>query len=392
MSLSIYAIKFERMQILEQGKACACFWGVMPLRLSKDVSDELYELLKEGENNGASFYEPYYEAVVNYQKKVEQILDCPNISRKKWMGTLKEEHQEPFEDYYNEENQYLMEFSCPITFEVFLPVLDRSYDFAVRYNDKVSTKFRVIYNGIVFLAYCKIHQDETEIEFLGPEIREYLAKKLSCQWWKAVVIPPCPLRETFYVLSHSEWNKRDWEEYYAGKILEDIYYTEDNEIEDIMYHLFCLNSFLVSYFGSLMSRKDALEKTTHTIQELHSEVSEEYCKLSSDTLWRGNKKVAKQIFQLLEELYHYDKQFYDYEKQKKSFREFAECEPHSKELALYCISEYDYVPFPQDSIKNSLAHISNELSYRKTNAYVLVATLIGAAAAFLGSLLSTFFG
>ena len=149
MSLSIYAIKFERMQILEQGKACACFWGVMPLRLSKDVSDELYELLKEGENNGASFYEPYYEAVVNYQKKVEQILDCPNISRKKWMGTLKEEHQEPFEDYYNEENQYLMEFSCPITFEVFLPVSDRSYDFAVRYNDKVSTKFQVIYNGIV---------------------------------------------------------------------------------------------------------------------------------------------------------------------------------------------------------------------------------------------------
>ena len=160
----------------------------------------------------------------------------------------------------------------------------------------------------------------------------------------------------------------------------------------MVYHLFCLNSFLVSYFGSLMSRKDALEKTTHTIQELHSEVSEEYCKLSSDTLWRGNKKVAKQIFQLLEELYHYDKQFYDYEKQKKSFREFAECEPHSKELALYCISEYDYVPFPQDSIKNSLAHISNELSYRKTNAYVLVAALIGAAAAFLGSLLSTFFG
>ena len=153
-------------------KAFACFWGAMPLRLSKKVFDELDDLWKEGEKKDISFYEPYYEKVVLYQKRIEQILSCADITNIEWLGTLEEEHNEPFEDSMNTENEYLMSFSCPIAFDVFLPVTSRKYSFAIRYNSHVSTQFRVIYDGVIFLAYSPIVNSVDEVDNLGSEIRE----------------------------------------------------------------------------------------------------------------------------------------------------------------------------------------------------------------------------
>lgn len=235
----------------------------------------------------------YYEQVVNIHRDVEAVLrKCPDVKNMRWLGDLREEHFEPFEhDNADEDDRFLQEASAFLYFELFIPKSERRYAFEVRYHDNVIEKAHVIYNGALFLAFAEVN-DETSTAFFGQEIREFLARRLASDRWKALVVPPCPLHPDILVSASSDSEGFDIKTDEENDIAVVLPLSETKKPLDFFEHFLFDNSFSISHFLSVCTTAQRAERISRLIENILSSLTDTYAQLLTLPWYRLRKKLS----------------------------------------------------------------------------------------------------
>jgi hypothetical protein len=234
----------------------------------------------------------FYEQTVNTHRDVESVLkECPDIKNMRWLGDLREEHFEPFEHENSDGNdQFLQEASAFLYFELFIPKSERHFAFEVRYHEKVIEKAHVIYNGALFLAFAET-TDETSTAFFGQEIREFLARRLTSDRWKALVVPPCPLHPTILVSAAPDSEAPCITTDDDGDIAVALPISEAKNPIDFFESFLFDNSFSIGHFLSVCTTAQRTEKTSRSIENIVDRLTEGYAELLALPWYRLRKKL-----------------------------------------------------------------------------------------------------
>ncbi len=367
-------------------KAYVYYFGSILLKLENAVDEELAQLWELKESDSNINEEIYYEKVLLYQNKILDVLNQPYISNVRFFDKLEMAHREPI-NIYGSEDEYLMRFSSPVSFDVELPINNRKYKFPIRNDKNLVKKFSVIYDGAVFLAYAPIFSEYNEAYYLAPEIRCFLEKTLNCEFWNAKSIPPCPIRDSFYM--ESESNRYDDTLYlklYTENI-STITYENDAEVINIMEEIFYENESLIEGFISIMSLKHYIEKICWEIEDNYTNVAVEFKNYYSKIIKiKLGNKIRKIIFNLYELLYHYDFYMYEFNKNKTFLLKSISISDNDS-LKKHIENEIKINNFPQENILSTIKHIEETIGSTKSNYYGIIGAIIGALAAILTTIL-----
>ncbi|MFO7970804.1 MAG: hypothetical protein R6U40_03540 [Desulfobacterales bacterium] len=235
----------------------------------------------------------YYEQTVNIHRDVEAVLrKCPDVKNIRWLGDLREEHFEPFEhDNVDEDDRFLQEASAFLYFELFIPKSERRYAFDVRYHDNVLEKAHVIYNGALFLTFAEI-KDETSTAFFGQEIREFLARRLVSNRWKALAVPPCPLHPDILITASSNSEGLDIRTDEENDIAVVLPLSETKNIVDFLEYFLFENSFSISHFLSVCTKEQRTETISRLIENILDSLTDTYAELLKLPWYKFRKKLS----------------------------------------------------------------------------------------------------
>jgi len=363
------------------------FYGTIVLRLEESIAKELDSIWQTGENSSQAYYKPYYDRVLELQNQMHNILNRKKgVKNVRWSETLTKEHFDPFENHANPDEEYLMQFSSPILFDVELPLNKRKYKLSLENSKGYVQNYSVIYNGVVFLAYAFVEDDYSDVD-LAPEIRESLEEVLQDYIWTPTAIPPCPIRMKFFVQSFEEANDEELIADNVGLILDETTYESTNDIEDIMLNLFYGNAFYVADFCSLMSLKSQSEQLTWAISSSFDEIQENFKIITRHRYSKKkNKALRRDIFDIYQLLYEYDKALFEYHSDEGLLSKAIDtCEFISPYIRNYILSELSIREYNQNNILNSLSYVEDRLSENRTIRSSISSALIGGFAGFITS-------
>ena len=369
-------------------KKVIAYYGTILLQLKEETSEKLTILYQEGERKTEGFYGPYYEEVLSLQQKIYDVLkETPNVENLRWDGKLCKEHFEPFENHLDLDADYLMEFSCPIIFDVKMPITKRKYQMPGNIKEGLAEKYSVIYNGNTFLAYTLTDDELMENLETGAEIRENLTSILGSENWHPVIMPPCPLRMNFCVQSFEEANSEEISSKEFGVIYDDTTFDDIDEVDDIMLRLFYSNQSNVTGFCSLMSLKHKIEQTTWKINEGYENLVEKFNQKNKTKYSKKNdERLRERIFNLHNDLFEYDQLFFQYIESKDRFIKFLNSDNFvSAYLRDYFITEVQIKEYNQKNILNSIAYMEERLRENRSITSSISAALVGGLAGLITS-------
>jgi len=367
----------------------ACF-GAIFLKLSDKTANELKRLWYEGLEKKMDYYEPYYKTVFELQKQfLNNLKHNNNISNIELFFELHEDHQKPFIDYLNPENEYLMQFSTPFKFDVTLAFNERAYPSYARYAKSVITRFSVIYDGKVFLAYAPIQKSLNESIMFGPEVREFLIKSFMSENWTPHILPPCPLRFNFFIVSDTIDKDLKTDIELFNEFIFPIPYSDETAFNELINVLFCDNNFAIECFCTIMSILKRIEGIIKNIEILYADIKSLFFKLKINKIIRKDKNdLNNKIFSLYSLLYEYDKFVFLYNDKVDSFSNLFNSKEICDILYNYCLTEFKKINYPQFNIIKTIEYIQNKISATTSNFYVIVSGLMGTI---LGFVLNFFF-
>ena len=364
----------------------ACY-GTILLRLNDNLFYELEKLWNEGLEE-KDYYKPYYEKVFSLQNQfLNNLKNNKYITNVDIFGDFREEHNEPFKDYLNPKNDYLMQFSAPIRFNVKLPLEKRTYPSRVQYTEKVITTFSVIYDGKIFLAYAPIEDDISESYFICPEIREYLLKLFACDYWLPMIIAPCPLRFNFYIASEKKYPSIKLDLDLDTKIIHPYMYKNKIDLQTLTICIYIQNNFAIECFYSIMTIEQKIKNIIFNLESLYSEIKDNFYSYKKNIfifkfLFKY-KTLNSRILELHDLMYDYDKYLFKYKKEVDSFFQLFKTEEIIDYLNNYFLEEFKIAEYPQDNILKTIEYIQNKTNLNSTNFYVIISVLLGTVLGFL---------
>ena len=326
----------------------------------------------------------FYEQTVNIHRDVESVLKkCPDIKNIRWLGDLREEHFEPFDhDNCDEDDRFLSEASSFLYFEVFIPKSERAYAFEVRYHEKVIEKAHVIYNGALFLAFAET-TDETSTTLFGPEIREFLERKLVSANWKATSVPPCPMHPDILVSVSSDFERPSVTEDDEGDIAVLLPVSEaSNPLGFFAYFLFD-NSFSIDHFVSVCTTEQLAEKISRSIENTVNSLTGGYAELIALPWYRLQSKLRlmknsrEMALSLQMQCNDFAKCRLAFKRKKQDFSPQA-AGPWSKtDFRAYFYGHLEEPGLSISEIRETVKHMTDIVSQRYLQYYTIFAALIG---------------
>ena len=351
--------------------------GMILIKLTdQNLINSLDSFCEEKEHN-----DKYYELLIDIHKDTERVLSkCPDVKNLRWLRDLRKADFMLFKHHDEEDDDYFMqEFSSFLYFDLYIPKSERCYAFDVRYHENVIEKYHVIYNGMYFLAFAEI-SDDNSTAFFGQEIREFLLTRLVSDRWKGVAVPPCPLHPEVFIKDSKKFGITTNEEDDIEVLVQ---LGNIDELIDFFEYFLFENSLMIRRFLSACTMESKMSRTSSKIEEILALLANGYTDLMKLPWYSILRKLAlmKSSREMALDLHVKCNEYTKYQLWLSREKEFFDPRESGKRnqtpFLNYFFRHFQNPDFSVSEIRETANHMTDIVSDRYLQYTTLFAAIVG---------------